>query len=184
MKRFTTHTDESGVLNKKKFIVATAVIDNAKREEFEQLLEDIEKQSGKQKKWADVGVFTRTRYTKLLLKNNIFNLCTVYYGIFYSKLDYITVVSGHVAESIKSYANNEKYTATIFLDKINNRTTAGLQKAIHRHGVRYKKIRALDDTNNVGLKFIDAICGLVRDIKHEDIDESYKGIFKKLKLIS
>ncbi len=181
MKRFTTFTDESGIATRKKFIVATAIINNEKCEEFQQLLSAIESESGKNKKWADVGVMTRTRYTQLLLKKDVFNLCTVYFSVFNNKQDYISLVSSHVAKSVINYANTAEYKATIFLDLVNNRITEGIQKDIKLYKIRYRKIRALDDTNNVGLKFIDAMCGLIRDIENRNIDPSYKKIHRKLK---
>ncbi len=62
--------------------------------------------------------------------------------------------------------------------------TENIKRELKQYRIRYRKINALDDTNNVGLKFIDTICGLIRDIENKDIDESYKTIFKKLKLTS
>ena len=183
MKRFTTYTDESGISTRKKFIVATALVDNEGCEEFQELLSEIEKTTGKKKKWADVGVMTRTRYTRLLLKKGVFNSCTVYFSVFNNKQDYISLVSSQVAKSIINHADGAAYKATIFLDLVNNRMTEGVQKELKSYKIRYKKIRALDDTNNVGLKFIDAMCGLIRDIENSNIDPSYKTIYKKLKEI-
>ena len=181
MKRFTTYTDESGIVKKGKFIVATVIVNNANCEKFQQLLEEIEEESGKKKKWADVGITTRSRYANLLLKKGIFNLCTIYHAVFYSKEDYVFLVSSQVAQSIINYADHKEYKATIFLDKVNNQTTEGLKRGLKRYKIRFKKIKALDDTDNVGLKFIDAICGLIRDINNTKIDPSYKRIYNKLK---
>lgn len=184
MKKFTTYTDESGIVKKRKFIVATVIVNNDKREEFEQLLREIEEESSKKKKWADVGVQTRVRYTKLVIKKGIFNLCTVYYSQYFSKEEYVTLVSSQVAKSILTYAGNKEYKATILLDKVNKKMTENIKRELKRYNIRYRKIKGLDDTNNLGLKFIDTICGLVRDIENKDIDDSYKIIFKKLKLTS
>lgn len=181
MRRVTTYSDESGIITRKKFIVATAIVNNKDCETFQQLLQEIEQESGKRKKWTDVGVETRARYTKLLLKKRIFSICTVYFAIYNSQSNYVSLVSSQVAKSILNYANTEEYIATIFLDKVNKKITTGIQKDIKRYKIRFKKIRALDDTNNVGLKFIDAICGLIRDINNKDIDDSYGKIYKKLK---
>jgi len=184
MKKFTSYTDESGIVKKRKFIVATVIVNNSTRETFEQLLESIETESGKRKKWTDVGVQTRIRYTKLLLKKDIFNLCTVFYSVHISKEEYVTLVSSQVAKSILAYADNKDYKATILLDRVNKKMTENIKRELKQYRIRYRKINALDDTNNVGLKFIDTICGLIRDIENKDIDESYKTIFKKLKLTS
>ena len=59
--------------------------------------------------------------------------------------------------------------------------TKGIIKEIKLFNIRYKKIRALDDRNSVGLKFVDAMCGLIRDINNNNIDNSYTVIYKKLK---
>ncbi len=121
MKKFTSYTDESGIVKKRKFIVATVIVNNSTRETFEQLLESIETESGKRKKWTDVGVQTRIRYTKLLLKKDIFNLCTVFYSVHISKEEYVTLVSSQVAKSILAYADNKDYKATILLDRVNKK---------------------------------------------------------------
>ena|SRR6266446_4461537 len=183
MKRFTTYTDESGIVKREKFIVTTALVNNNDSENFQKLLAEAEKDSGKSKKWTDVGVRIRTRYTQLLLKKDIFKLCTVYFSIFNNKADYVSLVSSHIAKSITNYAGLDKYNATIFIDRVNKRITDGIKKDIKHYKIRFKKIRSLDDTNNVGLKFVDAVCGLIRDIENDKIDKSYKTIYKKLKQI-
>lgn len=109
-------------------------------------------------------------------------MCTIYFNVYKNKEDYVSLVSSHMAKSIISYAGDEReYKATIFLDKVNNRVTTGVSRDIKRFRVHFKKIRALDDSNNVGLKFADAICGLIRDMDHEKIPLIYKEIYKKLK---
>lgn len=182
MRRFTTYTDESGVVSKgKKFIVVTAIVENERRELFEKVLNEVERESGKRKKWADVGLMTRTRYTSKLLKHNIFKLCTVYYSVHYSKADYISLVASQITKSIIDFSGGDDYAATIFVDLVSRKTTDGIQREIKRYKIRHKKIRALDDTNSVGLKLVDAMCELIRDINNKDIDSSYKMIFKKLR---
>lgn len=183
MRQFTTYTDESGITSRPNFIVVTVIVQNKNREEFEILLEEIEKTSGKSKKWADVGVEKRKTYTKLLLKRNIFNLCTVYFSVFNNKEDYVPLVSSQVAKSVINYSDNSDYKSTIFLDEVNNKTTEKVKKAIKQYKIKFKKIIALDDNNNVGLKFADAMCGLIRDIGNKKIDDSYKTIYNRLKEI-
>lgn len=181
MKRFHTYTDESGITSRPNFIVATVIVDNNNCEKFEDLLEKIETESRKKKKWADVVNERRKSYTKLLLKKNVFNLCTVYFSIFNNKQDYVPLVSSQVAKSIISYADNNDYKSTIILDEVNKKTTEKIKKDIKQYKIKFKKIIGLDDNNSVGLKFADSICGLIRDVNNSKIDLSYKTIFKKLK---
>ena len=182
MKQFTTYTDPSGIASTgSKFIVVTVIVSNKDCEGFQKILEKIEKESGKIKKWTDVANKYRFAYVKLLLKDGIFEMSYIYFSVFKNKEDYESLVSAQMAKSILDYADNNKYKATIFLDKVNNRVTKEVTQDIKKYKVHFKKIRALDDTNNVGLKLADAICGLIRDIDNKNVDSSYRQVYKKLR---
>lgn len=184
MKKINTYSDESGqAASGKDFIVSTVIIDTKNVGNLESLLITIEKESNKIRKWTDSSMKKRANYAKLLLRRKIFSTVTVYYTIYRNKEDYVPLISTHLAKSILDHTKGEKYVAKIFLDKVNNKIHKMIRGEIKSHKIRYRKIRSLDDTNNVYLKLADAICGLARDINNRGIDESYSIIFKKLKKI-
>lgn len=177
--KITSFTDESGSApSGRKFIVVTSIVENENYEIFTKILEKVELKSSKTDKWSRTKQKKRDCYLELLLKESIFKYCKVYYSINFSKGDYVTLFTANIAKSVLSYSGDKPHRVTIFVDKVSNSITNKILLELKKYNIKYKKVRALDDTNSVGLKFVDTICGMVRDISHRDDAECFKRIMK------
>ena len=54
---------------------------------------------------------------------------------------------------------------------------------IKLYHIRYKKIVGLRDEASACIRLVDTICGIIRDINHKSVANSYKEVFNKLKRI-
>lgn len=175
-------TDESGQDTKgRMFVVCTVITNSDKTKEVEEKLLEVEKESGKNKKWHDVGNKRRHRYIKLLLENKILNELRIYYSEYSNKKDYVNLIASHIAKSIFDFVNDEKYQAKIFVDKLDNKTMLNLKREIKLFHVRYKKIRGITDQSNPLIRLADAACGLKRDLVNKNVANSYRIFFGKIK---
>ena len=180
--KIDTFTDESGQDTKgKMFVVCTIVTQSDTTRDIEEKLLEIEKESGKTKKWHDVGNKRKHTYIKLLLKNKILNEVQIYFSQYSNKKDYKNLIASHIAKSIFDYAKDKKYLAKIFIDKLDNKTMLNLKKEIKLFHIRYKKIRGITDQSNPLIRLADAACGLKRDLINKNVANSYKIFFGKIK---
>ena len=179
--KINTFTDESGQDTKgKMFVVCTVITKSDKAREIEEKLLEVEKESGKTKKWHDVGNKRKHSYIKLLLKNKILNEIQVYCSEYSNKKDYVNLIASHIAKSIFDYVKEEKYQAKIFIDKLDSKTMLNLKKEIKLFHIRYKKIRGITDQSNPLIRLADAACGLKRDLINKNAANSYKIFFRKI----
>lgn len=182
--KINTYTDESGQDTRGKlFIVATVIVLSDSAISIEENLRKIEKDSGKLKKWADVGVRVRERYLSLLLREGVFSGITIHYSEYKNKKDYINLMGSHIAKSILDFRGNNDYQVKIFIDKMDKTTHGHLKSELTSYRLRYKKIVPLNDKSSALIRLADAVCGLIRDLNNRNIDECYKKTFSKVKKI-
>jgi hypothetical protein len=180
--QISTYTDESGQDTQGKvFVVCTIIIPSEASDNIEKVLNEIEQQSGKIQKWYASGDHKRHAYTDLLVKTKILNKIEIIYSKYINKKDYIQLTAAHIAKAILLFAKSEKYTAKVFIDKMDKRTLSLIQKEIKLFHIQYKKIRGLSDDSNSLIRLADAICGMLRDLNKKNKTEAYTKIFSQMK---
>lgn len=180
--QISTFSDESGQDTKGKiFIVATIIVHSANNDKMLFLLKEIEKISGKIKKWSESGNKRKSEYANLIVKKKIVDFCTIYYSSFHNDKEYVKLIASHIAKSILTHANDKPYKAKISIDKVDKGTLKKLIKEIKLFHIRYDKIRGVAEEGSSLIRLADAVCGLIRDLENKNKPESYLKIFKKIK---
>lgn len=182
--KISTFTDESGQDTQgKMFVVCTVCVSSEKAPKLEEVLMEIEKDSGKLAKWFEVGNLRRHKFVKLLVESNILHDLKIYYSLYENKKDYSTLVGSHIAKSVLDFVDGQKYEAKIFIDKTDKGTLSRIGREIKSFHIKYKKIRGLSDNADPFIRLVDAICGMIRDMNKKNNPKSYEALFKKLKKV-
>lgn len=182
--RIITFSDESGQDTEGKiFVVATVCCLSDHFSEIDAELENIEIKSGKRMKWHKEGYKRRIEYVKLILGNRIDKKTTIYYSIFQNKKDYLKLIASHIAKAIINFADAKKYSAKIYIDKIDKGSLKILQKEIKSYNIRYEKIKGYKEESSASIRLADAICGMIRDITGKNTNEFYLSLKKRIKEI-
>lgn len=157
--KIDSFTDESGQDTKGRFfVVCTVILPSGAVPVVDAHLEEVERTSGKLKKWYHTGNKYRHRYVKGLMERRVFNELEVYYSSYQNKKDYIRLVGSHLAKAILAYSRNQESIAKIFIDKIDKGTLSRLKKEIKSFHIRYKKIRGLSEEASPFIRLADAAC--------------------------
>lgn len=173
--------DESGQDTKGKvFVVCTAIILSANTQEISERLIQIENESGKLKKWYEIGDKRRHKYIQLLLKNNILKDVHIFYSIYSNKQDYLQLVGSHVAKAVLSFTGDQKYLAKIFIDKTDKKTMNLLKREIKLFHIKYRKIKGLSDQASPLIRLADAVCGVIRDLDNKNASNGYKKLLSRI----
>jgi len=172
------YVDESGQDTKGLvFIVSILVLEN-EREKVSCELIKIEKESGKNNvKWNKSRHEFRKEYIESLIVNE--NLRRkIFFDKFSDTKKYIELTSYATAKAIlKKFKNN--YNATIFVDGFKKKEIEIFTKGLKDLRIRIRKVRGVKkDENNVFIRLVDAVCGLVRD--SEDGNKWAKEMVEKL----
>lgn len=142
----TSLTDESGQDTQGKlFVVCSAVVFSDRVQEIEAELLEIEKESGKVKKWYETGNQRRHEYIKFILNTKILKEIEIFYSIYENKQEYVTLVGSYIAKAILAFAKDQEYEAKIFIDKTDKTTISNIGKEIKLFHIKYKKIWGLSD---------------------------------------
>lgn len=183
--KVTSYTDESGQDTKGKiFIVSTIIALSDQTRSIETILEKIEKECHKNKKWSESGNKRRTHYIELLLETNKLKYLTIYYSIYHNKQDYLNLIASHIAKAIFDFTGTQDYQAKIFIDKTNKATIANLRNEIKLFHIKYQKIRGLGDQASALIRLADAVCGLMRDLVNNPKPiKSYKQFSSMIKKV-
>lgn len=163
-KKFLVYVDESGQDTKGTiFIVGVLIVEEEKN--FLQIeLERIEKESGKLNlKWRKSGHDSRKLYIqKIIALPNLKNF--LFINIFRDSKEYIDLTSLATAKAILKKSGKEDYKASVFVDGLRKREVEKFSRGLRDLRIRTRKVRGVKkDENNVFIRVVDALCGLVRD---------------------
>lgn len=182
--KVVSFTDESGQDTKgKMFVVCTIICASEDANDLDKALSKIESSSGKEKKWHDTGDKRRHRYIKEIINSNIRTKFKVYYTMYQNKSEYSKLVGAHIAKAVINHTKEVDYKVTIFIDKMNKETINEVAKEIKSFRIRYRKIRGLSEKASSLIRLADAACGLIRDLPHSNVANSYKRFFRDFKEI-
>ncbi len=182
--KINSYTDESGQDTKGKyFVVCTVAVLSKNFENIEEIMNEIEKESDKYKKWHNTGNKRRHSYVKHILESGILNRLSVFYSVYQNKNEYTTLIGAHIAKAILAFTGAQKYEAKVFIDKLDKKALENIKKEIKSFHIRYKKIRGLSEESSSLIRLADAICGAIRDLDNKNVANSYKQLFKKLNMV-
>ncbi len=159
------YVDESGQDTEGLIFVVSILIFEEEKEVLEAELERIEKESGKKNlKWHKSGRNERMRYIGGLIDAKIMQE-KIFYDVFGDSKKYIEMTSYATAKAILKKVDDD-YKATVFVDGLKRGEFAVFVKGLRDLRIKTKKIRGIKkDENNIFIRLVDAICGLVRDAK-------------------
>ena len=179
-RKFYVYVDESGQDTKGKFfIVAVLILKNQNL--ISKKLKQIEVESQKENiKWSKSHPKFRKQYIERLIGLNLFQK-SIYFSILYSSKDFLKFTAQTTGQAILCRTENiTDYKATVYIDGFNKAELEKTRKELKNLNIKYKKLRGVKkDENNIFIRLVDSICGLIRQA--EKGDEWAENILKKLK---
>ena len=179
-RKLCVYIDESGQDTKGELFLVSVLILEKDREIISEKLGEIEKESGrKNSKWNQSHHRHRKKYIESLLKiKEIEN--KIFFDIFNDTKEYIKLTSFTTAKAIlkKSFSN---YKATIFVDGLKKKEIELFSRGLRDLRIKTRKIRGVKkDENNVYIRLVDSICGILRDSQKKGTwaDEMVKKLLK------
>ena len=163
MQRVYAYVDESGHHNKDELFIVGVVIVEDKRGDIEQVLELIERDTGKGRaKWADAKHDNRIAYMQRIIGLDMF-VGRLFY-VAYQKVDapIIEMAARGLAAVWHSYMPNTPI-ATAFIDGLPRSKVADVSKLLRDSDVVADKVRGVSKEESSALiRLADAVCGLAR----------------------
>lgn len=160
-------SDESGQDTEGRlFVVATGVLPAEEQERHRQLLERIERDSGKGKrKWTQATPRQRRPYMESILQLTAFH-GRLLYARFLETLDYERCMLNTIASSVTHVAEGQPCKATILIDglpkSLRARSAAALREQLPRERIPIDKVRGLNEQSDPLIRLADSVAGMVR----------------------
>lgn len=161
------YSDESGQDTQGRlFVVATVILPAEDQERHRQLLERIERDSGKGKrKWTQATPRQRRPSMASILQHAAFH-GHLFYARFLEALDYERCMLNTIASSVTHVATGQPCKATILIDglpkSLRARSAAALREQLPRERVRIDKVRGLNEQSDPLMRLADSVAGMVR----------------------
>ena len=159
------YIDESGQDTKGIIFVVSVLVMEKDKDIIQEELEDLERKSKKKNvKWNKSCHNFRKAYTEGInklekLKGKIF------FEMFGDTKKYIELTSFSTAKAILRKSSSNDYKVTIFVDGFKEKELNVFSKGLRDLRIRTRKIRGVKkDENDVFIRLVDAVCGLVRDM--------------------
>ena len=176
------YVDESGQDTKGTIFIVGVLIVEEEKGLLQIELERIEEESGKKNvKWRKSGHDARKLYIqKILTLPNFKNF--LFIDVFRDSREYIDLTSLATAKAILKKSGKEEYKASVFVDGLRKREVEKFSRGLRDLRIRTRKIRGVKkDENNVFIRVVDALCGLVRDADEGNVwaQELMKKLVRK-----
>lgn len=181
MQKIYCYVDESGQDTKGTLFIVSVLVLTKEKENIISKLEIIENQSKKKNiKWHKAKYSYRKNYIEELIKlKELQN--SIFFEIFNNGKNYIEFTSYATAKAILKKSKGKDYKTTIFVDGLKKAEIKKFTKGLRDLRIKIRKIRGVrKEENNIFIRLVDSICGLVRDSK-QDNNEWAKNAFTKLK---
>lgn len=163
-KKLYCYVDETGQDTKGALFVVSVVITQKDRDAIIELLENIEKETGKKRtKWQSTKKEIKRRYIETIFKGIIFKK-KIFYSLFKNAMSFreLTVVT--IASAINAATTaTEPYKASIFIDGLQKPEVARVSVNLRKLGIRTEKVRGVRDESNPLIRLADSIVGFVRE---------------------
>lgn len=176
-KRLYCYVDESGQDTAGDFFVVSILVTGDERDALLKQLLEIERQSKKRNiKWHKANYRYRLAYIDLLTKLPILE-GKIFYEIYDEGKDYLAYTSDATAKTLR---HKRADAFTIYIDGYREAELTNFKRHLRPSVKVPTQIRGVKrDENNVFIRLVDAICGLVRDAQEDD--KQAKEAVKKLK---
>ena len=162
MQKLYCYIDETGQDTEGKFFLVSVIITQPERNNLIQILENIEKKSGKGRlKWARAKDERRIAYITAILQEVAFK-DKLYYAVHQNSKDYATLTVITVAQAITEHTQ-EPYKATVIIDGLQDSQRHIYAAALRKQKIQTNKVVGADDDKDALLRLADALCGFVRD---------------------
>lgn len=175
MQKLYCYVDESGQDTKGTLFVVALVVAGEAREQVRALLQQIEENSGKHKKWKKTIPAKKIAYLERVLGLPALK-GKLLYAHYQQTTNYSDLIMDTIAKGIHTTVRGA-YTATVLIDALgkHQRKTVGAQ--LRKRHIHLEKVRGLTDENDEFIRLADTLAGFVRDaIEHDSIMEP---IFRK-----
>lgn len=157
------HVDETGQDGLQNFFLVSIVItDRAKKDQLEEQLEMLEKETGKNTlKWTKTKTSIRKDFIERIgkiktLRNSIF------YSMYPDGKAYTHLTSLSVAKAVLAKGETN-YTVTVIIDGLTRTDTEKVRHDLKQLKVKYDNIRGMKDEQSVFLRLADCFAGFIRD---------------------
>ncbi|MBI2458979.1 MAG: DUF3800 domain-containing protein [Parcubacteria group bacterium] len=180
-KKIYAYVDESGQDTKGLVFVVSVLIMERERENLADKLENIEKASGKNNlKWHKARRECRQEYIKGISRLDILRN-KIFFEIFSDTKKYLELTAYVTAKAILKKSGGD-YKATVFVDGLRKKELAIFIKGLRDLKIKTKKVRGVKkDENNVFIRLVDAVCGLIRDSREEKNNWAKKAVDELIK---
>jgi hypothetical protein len=160
--------DESGQDTKGLIFVVSVLVFETEKNDILTALEAAEKESQKKNlKWNKSKHEFRKAYIEKISNMEILG-GKIFFEIFSDTKKYIELTSYATAKAVLRKSDGG-YKATIFVDGFKKREVEKFIKGLRDLKIRTRKVRGVKkDENNVFIRLVDSICGLVRDANGEN----------------
>lgn len=178
-KKIYAYIDESGQDTAELLFVVSILVLEKEIDIISGKLMEIEENSKKKNiKWNKSRHEFRKEYIEEIANLEILK-GKIFFDIFEDTKEYIELTSTATAKAILR-KSGENYKATVFVDGLKKKEIEVFTKGLRDLKIKTRKIRGIKkDENNIFIRLVDAVCGLIRDAKGES--DWAKGILKNLK---
>jgi len=161
-KKLYCYVDETGQDTKGALFVVSVVIAQKERDEIIELLEKIEKETGKKRtKWQSTNKMIKRKYIETIFARVTFK-GKIFYSLFKNAMSFkeLTVIT--IASAINETTTG-LYKASIFTDGLQKPEVARVSTSLRKLGIRTEKVRGVKDESNAIIRLADSIVGFVRE---------------------
>lgn len=157
------YVDETGQDGLHTFFLVSVIITNQdKKEQLEQQLENIEKETGKNKlKWTKTNTAIRKLFVEEIARINILKN-SIFYSMYPDGKAYTHLTSLSVAKAVLAKKEND-YSVTVIIDGLTRKDTEKVRRDLKQLQVKYDNIRGMKDEQSVFLRLADCFAGFIRD---------------------
>jgi len=176
------YVDETGQDGLHKFFLVSVVItDQSKKDGLEKRLEEIEKETGKNKlKWTKTKLSIRQHFIREIAKVKDLQ-ATIFFSMYpNAKETYTYLTSLSVAKAVVAKGESD-YAVTVIIDGLTKKDTEKVRRDLKLLKVKYDNIRGMTDEQSVFLRLADCFAGFIRDYVEQQAyaDELFKNLKNK-----
>lgn len=160
------YVDETGQDTEGKLFLVSVVVAEEERDELRENLKEIEKLSGKNKKWTKAKRIQREAYIRQVIASKAF-WGRIYYSLYKDTKAYLDLTILSTAKVVHDKAK-KPYQVIIFVDGLNRSERFRFGTGLRRLKVDVKKVRGIRDESDALIRLADAVAGFVRDSLEDD----------------
>lgn len=176
------YVDETGQDTLGRFFIVAIVVTDIRRNDLQQLLETIERVSGKRTKWAKTSDKIRRAYIEALSNGELpAQAYTKTYHHTTGSFDELEVLAAAQATTLYKEAHTiiDNYKVTVAIDGLAKGLVPRIGHSFRLLGIKTRNVHGERDEASPIIRLADAIAGLVREA--QEGREHYAALKKRLK---